>query len=161
MNVDAFYLSGAIRTLREAGYADLVEPFREFLAQWVEPDPAPTPAPEPAPTTPHVLDLLLDQPSEHLLRVVDGYLIGKGGSTRMTQGLRLLLAALQVSPAPVGHPYTAGSCERILRAARADLAEVDAKLAEKVRPPIVREHEVRVVTRRPVRVVLVEERGLQ
>jgi len=158
VNVDAFYLSGAIRTLREAGYADLVEPFREFLAQWVEPDPAP--APEPAPTTPHVLDLLLDQPTEHLLRVADGYLIGKSGSARMTQGLRLLLAALQ-APGAVEHAYTRQSCERTLRHARKALEGVDSRLAEVVRPPVVGDHEVRVLTRRPVRLVLVEERGLQ
>lgn len=132
-----------LRTLAEAGHADLAEPVRTFLQarQRVEPG---------------ALDRLLSKPQEHALVVDCGYLVGPDGSHRHSPGLRVLIEALQAR-GPIAHGFGGRlSAERSLLTARKALAKVDKRLEALVRPPIVRDKQVRVLSRVPVLVSVVE-----
>lgn len=142
-----FRRSAAKRILREAGYAD----FAQLLDA-----PAPPVEPAPAEPVPHPLDQLVDDPPVHAFLLVDGRVRGADGWCRLSRGLRLLLRVLQAAGEPVGHGYTSPSCERVLRAARRQLAEIDERLADLILTPVVGDETVTVATRRPVEIVIRE-----
>jgi hypothetical protein len=150
-----FRLAGARRVLREAGYADLAPLLDGAVPAPVEPVPV-----EPAPVNPakayDPMVALLGAPEVFCLCVVDGRIRGPDGWGKLSAGLGLLVRALRAGGEPVEHEYTEQSCERTLRAARADLAEIAPNLADLILPPTVRGDTVRVVTRRPVRVEIVD-----
>lgn len=135
--------AAALRALAEAGHADLVEPTRAFLNARKRVEPG-------------VLDKLLAKPQEHALVVDCGYLVGPDGTHRYTPGLRVLIEALQ-APRPIAHGFGSRlSAERSLLTARKALEKVDKRLAALISPPVVRDKQVRVLSRVPVLVSVVE-----
>lgn len=147
-------IAAARRLLREHGFGDLAPmvdrgPSVEPPAV-AEREPAPAKTPDPALA-------LLDEPEAFHLAVVDGRVRGPDGWTKLTRGLSLLFKGLQADGAAVRHGYTPGSCERTLRGARRSLAEVAPKLADLILSPVAHEGTVRVCTRRPVRLVIVDQ----
>lgn len=140
-----FRLAGARRLLRENGYAD--------LAPMLDGPPPPAPV-EPARVEPTPVDpmaRLLEAPEIIRLNSADGYLSGRRGTVPYSGALQLLVTALQAGGEPVEHGYATGAtAERILRRARAAMDDVDSGLASLVLPPRCTDSVVRVQTRRPI-----------
>lgn len=138
-------IEAAQRLLEAHGFAD--------LARWLDGYPPVGQPEEPAPSA--VARMLLDDVPAAFALWVDGRrLQGSRGRVLLSPALRLLLRGLQAPGEWVEHGYTPQSAERLLRAARGDLAYVEPGLAERLAVPIVEPGRVRVGYRDPTRLVV-------